>query len=41
MNNYKTPVLFADNTSIIVKGINPRDFQFKMENTFDQVNGLK
>jgi hypothetical protein len=33
-----TPILFADDTSIIVKGLNARDFQANMANTFNHVN---
>ena len=32
------PILFADDTSIIVKGTTTRDFQVNMVNTFNHVN---
>jgi hypothetical protein len=38
LNDYTIPILFADDTSIIVKGSNARDFQVNMDNTFNQVN---
>jgi len=38
LDDYTTSVLFADDTSIIVKGANIRDFQVSMNNTFNQVN---
>jgi hypothetical protein len=41
LNDYTIPILFADDTSIIVKGSNARDFQFNMDSIFNQVNGLK
>ena len=38
LNDYTIPILFADDTSIIVKGSNSRDFQVNMDNTFNHVN---
>jgi hypothetical protein len=38
MNDDMTPILFADDTSIIVKGLNPGDFPVNMANTFNHVN---
>ena len=38
MNEYTIPILFADDTSIIVKGRDPIDLQKNMENIFDQIN---
>jgi hypothetical protein len=38
LNDYMIPILFADDTSIIVKGLNPRDFKANMANTFNHVN---
>jgi len=37
LDDYTIPVLFADDTSIIVKGSNARDFQVNMDNTFIHV----
>ena len=40
--NDNIPILFADDTSIIIKSPNPKDFQTKMVDAFDRVNnGLK
>ena len=42
MNDNNIPILFADDTSLIVKSPNPKDFQTNMVETFDRVtNGLK
>ena len=38
LHDYTIPVLFADDTSIKVKGSNTRDFQVNMDNTFIHVN---
>ena len=38
LNDYTIPILFADDTSIIVKGSNSRDFQVNMDNTFNHIN---
>jgi hypothetical protein len=40
LDDYTIPILFADDTSIIVKGLNPRDFQANMANTFNYINKL-
>ena len=37
MNEYTIPILFADDTSITVKGSNPIYLQMNMENIFDQI----
>jgi hypothetical protein len=38
LDGYAMPILFADDTSILVKGSSSRDFQNKMSNTFICVN---
>jgi hypothetical protein len=38
INDKNIPVLFADDTSIIVKSLNPKDFQTNMAEAFDHVN---
>ena len=38
INDNNIPVLFADDTSIIVKSPNPKDFQTNMVEAFDSVN---
>jgi len=38
INENNIPILFADDTSIIVESPNPRDFQTKMVEAFDRVN---
>jgi len=38
INNNNIPILFADDTSIIVKSPNPKDFQTNMVEAFDRVN---
>jgi hypothetical protein len=38
LNDCTIPILFADDTSIIVKGSNARDFQVNMDSTFNHVN---
>jgi accessory colonization factor AcfC len=38
INDNNIPVLFADNTSIIVKSPNPKDIQTNMIEAFDHVN---
>ena len=37
INDNNIPVLFADDTSIIVKSPNPKDFQANMVEAFDRV----
>jgi len=38
LDDYTIPLLFADDTSIIVKGSNTRDFQVNTDSTFIHVN---
>jgi hypothetical protein len=38
INDNNIPVLFADDTSIIVKSPNPKDFQTNIVEAFDSVN---
>ena len=38
INDNNIPILFADDTSIIVKSPNPKDFQTNMVKAFDRVN---
>ena len=38
INNNNIPILFADDTSIMVKSPNPKDFQTNMVEAFDRVN---
>ena len=41
VNDKTVPILFADDTSIIVKSTNSKDFQTNMVTAFNCVNGLK
>ena len=38
INDNNIPILFADDTSIIVKSPNPKDFQTNMVEAFERVN---
>jgi hypothetical protein len=38
IDGYAIPILFADDTSILVKGSSPEDFQNRMFNTFTCIN---
>ena len=38
INDNNIPILFADDTSIIVKSSNPKDFQTNMVEAFERVN---
>jgi hypothetical protein len=38
INDNNIPILFADDTSIIVKSPNPKDFQTNMVKAFDRAN---
>ena len=38
INDNNIPILFTDDTSIIVKSPNPKDFQTNMVEAFDHVN---